>query len=160
MLAGGEDVNYIARRLLRFTYEDIGLADPAVAQEVMTAWQTYERLGSPEGEIALAQAVIRMATAPKSNAVYIAEKHAQSMVREHGSLAPPKNIINPANKFMKSEGFGAEYVYEHDLENGVSGQAFFPNKIPDTTTLYTPRQRGFEREIEKRLAYFQKVRGR
>ena len=160
MLVAGEDGNYIARRLLRFAYEDIGLAEPAIASEALTAWQTYERLGSPEGEIALVQIVIRMATAPKSNSAYIAEKQAKSIARQHGSIAPPKNIINAANSFMQKEGFGQGYVYEHDLQDGISNQAFFPEQIPENTVLYTPRSRGFEREVEKRLAYFQKVRER
>lgn len=160
MLVAGEDGNYIARRLLRFAYEDIGLAEPAIAAEALTAWQTYERLGSPEGEIALVQLVIRMASAPKSNSAYVAEKQAKSIAKRHGSIAPPKNIINAANRFMKEEGFGTGYVYEHDLEEGVSSQAFFPDQISDNTVFYTPKPRGFEREIEKRLAYFQKVRER
>ncbi len=160
MLVAGEDGNYIARRLLRFAYEDIGLAEPAIADEALTAWQTYERLGSPEGEIALVQLVIRMASAPKSNSAYVAEKQAKSIARQYGTIAPPKNIINAANSFMKGEGFGKGYVYEHNLEEGVSNQAFFPEQIPENTILYTARSRGFEREIEKRLAYFQKVRER
>lgn len=158
MLVGGEDGNYIARRLLRFAYEDIGLAEPNVANEVLCAWQTYERLGSPEGEIALVQAVIRMASAPKSNAVYVAEKNAKKLAKESGSAAPPKNLINAANSFMRKEGFGAGYVYEHDTETGVSGQDFFPKNLGDDICLYTPCERGFEREVKKRLAYFEKLR--
>ncbi len=160
MLVAGEDGNYIARRLLRFAYEDIGLAEPAVATEALSAWQTYERLGAPEGEIALVQLVIRMATAPKSNSAYVAEKQAKSIAKKYGSIAPPKNIINAANSFMKGQGFGEGYVYEHNLEDGISDQAFFPEQIPESTVLYTARSRGFEREVEKRLAYFQKVRER
>lgn len=157
MLAGGEDPRYIARRLLRFAYEDIGLADPEAAHQAVAAWETYERLGSPEGEIALAQCVIYLGTAPKSNAAYTAYKAAMQLARETGSVAPPKHILNAPTRMMKDMGYGAGYAYDHDAPDGFSGQNYFPDGMA-RTELYQPVERGFEREIRKRLEYWDKLR--
>ncbi|MEQ9554591.1 MAG: replication-associated recombination protein A [Rhodospirillales bacterium] len=157
MLEGGEDPLYVARRLVRFASEDIGLADPQALPQALAAWDTYERLGSPEGELALVQAVVYLATAPKSNALYKAEKAARRMARETGSLMPPKHILNAPTKLMKDLDYGKEYAYDHDSEDGFSGQNYFPDGMA-RTRLYAPRDRGFEREIVKRLAYWDKLR--
>ena len=157
MLEGGEDPLYVARRLVRFASEDIGLADPQALPQALAAWDTYERLGSPEGELALVQAVVYLATAPKSNALYKAEKAARRMARETGSLMPPKHILNAPTKLMKDLDYGKEYAYDHDAEDGFSGQNYFPDGMA-RTRLYAPRDRGFEREIVKRLAYWDKLR--
>lgn len=159
MLAGGEDPHYIARRLLRFAYEDIGLADPEAAHQALAGWQTYERLGSPEGELALAQVVIYLATAPKSNAAYTAFKASAKLARETGSLAPPKHILNAPTALMKDIGYGANYAYDHDAEDGFSGQNYFPDTMP-RAQLYDPVERGFERDIKKRLAYWSRLRSK
>jgi putative ATPase len=157
MLAGGEDPRYIARRVTRFASEDIGLADPQALVQAVAAWDGYERLGSPEGEIFLAQAVIYLATAPKSNAAYKALGAAMRAAKETGSLMPPANILNAPTKLMKSLGYGAGYQYDHDTDTGFSGDNYFPEGMgrPD---LYRPVERGFEREIAKRLAYWAKLR--
>jgi putative ATPase len=157
MLAGGEEPRYIARRLLRFAYEDIGLADPEAAVQALTAWETYERLGSPEGELAIAQAVIYLGSAPKSNAAYRAFGAASRSAKETGSLSPPKHILNAPTDLMKDLGYGAGYQYDHDAEDGFSGQNYFPDDIP-REAFYTPVDRGFEREIRKRLAYWDRLR--
>ena len=157
MLEGGEDPLYVARRLVRFASEDIGLADPQALPQALAAWDTYERLGSPEGELALVQAVVYLATAPKSNALYKAEKAARRMARETGSLMPPKHILNAPTKLMKDLDYGKEYAYDHDAEDGFSGQNYFPDGMA-RTRLYAPHDRGFEREIVKRLAYWDKLR--
>ncbi len=157
MLEGGEDPNYIARRLLRFAAEDVGLSDPQAAVQAMTGWQSYERLGSPEGELALAQVVIYLATAPKSNAAYVAYKAARRLAQEAGSLAPPKHILNAPTKLMKQQGYGQGYAYDHDAKDGFSGQSYFPDDLP-RRSLYQPRERGFERDIAKRLAYWARLR--
>jgi len=157
MLAGGEDPKYIARRLLRFATEDIGLADPGAMQHALAAWQTYERLGSPEGELALANSVIYLATSPKSNAAYTAYKQATASAKKTGSLSPPKHILNAPTGLMKQLGYGKGYQYDHDTEQGFSGQNYFPDNMP-RQRFYQPVQRGFEREIEKRLAYWEKLR--
>lgn len=157
MLAGGEDPRYIARRLLRFAYEDIGLADPQAAVQALTAWETYERLGSPEGELALAQAVIYLATSPKSNAAYKALGAATRTARETGSLMPPKHILNAPTKLMSDLGYGDGYAYDHDAEDAFSGQDYFPDDMR-REVLYTPVDRGFEREIQKRLKYWSELR--
>ncbi len=158
MIAGGEDPRYIARRLVRFAVEDIGLADPEALVQALAAWQAYERLGSPEGELALVQCVIHLGTAPKSNAGYKAAKAALALARETGSLTPPKHILNAPTRLMKDLGYGADYVYDHDTEDGFSGQDYFPEDI-GRRQLYRPGDRGFEREIAKRLAYWNKLRG-
>lgn len=158
MIAGGEDPRYIARRLVRFAVEDIGLADPDALVQALAAWQAYERLGSPEGELALVQCVIHLGTAPKSNAGYKAAKAALSLVRETGSLTPPKHILNAPTRLMKDLGYGADYIYDHDTEDAFSGQDYFPEDM-GRRQLYRPGNRGFEREIAKRLAYWNKWRG-
>jgi putative ATPase len=157
MLTGGEDPRYIARRVTRFASEDIGLADPQALVQALAAWDGYERLGSPEGEIFLAQAVIYLATAPKSNAAYKALGAAMRAAKETGSLMPPANILNAPTKLMKHLGYGAGYQYDHDTDTGFSGSNYFPEGMgrPD---LYRPVERGFEREIAKRLAYWAKLR--
>ena len=157
MLAGGEDPRYIARRLVRFASEDIGLADPQALLQAITAWQAYERLGSPEGELAVVQCVIYLSTAPKSNAAYRAEKAAAQAARETGSLDPPKHILNAPTGLMKDLGYGAGYEYDHDTEEGFSGQNYFPDGMP-RSRFYEPGKRGFEKEIAKRLAYWDKLR--
>jgi putative ATPase len=157
MLAGGEDPRYIARRITRFAAEDIGLADPQALVQTLAAWEAYERLGSPEGEICIAQAVIYLATAPKSNATYKALGAANRAAKETGSLMPPAHILNAPTKLMKNLGYGAGYEYDHDTDDAFSGQNYFPEGMgrPD---FYRPVERGFEREIGKRLAYWAKLR--
>jgi putative ATPase len=157
MLAGGEDPRYIARRVTRFASEDIGLADPQALPQALAAWEAYERLGSPEGEVCIAQAVLYLATAPKSNAAYKALSAANRAARETGSLMPPMHILNAPTKLMKNLGYGAGYEYDHEAEDAFSGQNYFPDGMgrPD---FYRPVERGFEREIVKRLAYWAKLR--
>ena len=157
MLAGGEDPRYIARRLTRFAAEDIGMADPAALGMTLAAWETYERLGSPEGELALAQAVVYLGTAPKSNAVYVAFGAARAAAKATGSLMPPAHILNAPTKLMQELGYGAGYAYDHEAEEAFSGQNYFPDGMA-RPVLYYPRDRGFEREIGKRLAYWAKLR--
>jgi putative ATPase len=157
MFAGGEDPRYIARRVARFASEDVGLADPQALRQALDAWEAYERLGSPEGEICIAQAVVYLATAPKSNAVYKALGAANRAAKETGSKMPPAHILNAPTKMMKNLGYGAGYEYDHETEHGFSGQNYFPEGMgrPD---FYRPVERGFEREIGKRLAYWAKLR--
>ncbi|MCH9018882.1 MAG: replication-associated recombination protein A [Proteobacteria bacterium] len=157
MLAAGEDPLYIARRLVRFASEDVGLADPQALGQALAAKDTYHFLGTPEGELALAQAVIYLATAPKSNAAYRALGAARRSAREHGSLMPPKHILNAPTRLMKELGYGAGYAYDHDTAEGFSGQDYFPDGMA-RETYYRPTGRGFEREVTKRLAYWQKLR--
>lgn len=157
MLNGGEDPRFIARRIVRMASEDIGLADPQALTMALAAWETYERLGSPEGELTLAQALIYMATAPKSNAAYMAYKDAQRTAKETGSLMPPAHILNAPTKMMKEIGYGAGYEYDHDTAEGFSGQNYFPDGMA-RREFYQPVERGFEREIRKRLDYWQKLR--
>ncbi len=157
MLEAGEDPHYVARRMLRFAYEDIGMADPQAAVQALNAWQTFERLGTPEGELALVQAAIYLATAPKSNAAYKAEKAARAAARETGSLMPPKHILNAPTRLMKTLGYGADYAYDHDAPEAFSGQNYFPDEMP-RRRLYRPVERGFEREVMKRLAYWERLR--
>ncbi|WP_134726453.1 replication-associated recombination protein A [Paracoccus luteus] len=153
MLEGGEDPRYLARRITRMAVEDIGLADPAAQRHCLDAWALYERLGSPEGELALAQAVIYLALAPKSNAGYAAYKAARAEARKTGSLMPPAHILNAPTALMKDQGYGAGYAYDHDAEDGFSGQNYFPDGMK-RPVLYTPVERGFERELKKRLDWF------
>ncbi|MCF3972353.1 replication-associated recombination protein A [Paracoccus salsus] len=153
MLEGGEDPRYLARRITRMAVEDIGLADPAAARHCLDAWAMYERLGSPEGELALGQAVIYLALAPKSNAGYAAYKAARAEARRTGSLMPPAHILNAPTRMMKDQGYGAGYAYDHDAEDGFSGQNYFPDGMK-RPVLYTPVERGFERELKKRLDWF------
>jgi putative ATPase len=157
MLTGGEDPRYIARRLVRFAAEDIGMADPQALPQSLAGWETYERLGSPEGELAIAQVVIYLATAPKSNAVYTALGAARRAAKETGSLMPPAHILNAPTKLMQELGYGAGYAYDHEAEEAFSGQNYFPDGMA-RAAFYQPRDRGFEREIGKRLAYWAKLR--
>ena len=157
MLEGGEDPIYILRRMTRAAVEDIGLAEPAALQHAIAAWEAYDRLGSPEGELALAQLVIFLATAPKSNAAYAAFGAARRAARETGSLMPPKHILNAPTRLMRDLGYGKGYAYDHDTEEGFSGQSYFPEEI-ERKRFYDPADRGFEREIRKRLDYWAKLR--
>ncbi|MDE1150918.1 MAG: replication-associated recombination protein A [Micavibrio sp.] len=157
MLDGGEDPRYIARRMVRMATEDIGLAEPQALPMTINAWETYERLGSPEGELALAQALIFLATAPKSNAAYAAYNAAKQAAKQTGSLMPPKHILNAPTKLMENIGYGAGYAYDHDTEEGFSGQTYFPDEMP-RQHFYQPVERGFERDVKKRLEYWQKLR--
>ena len=157
MLAGGEDSTYILRRLVRFASEDIGLADPQALPQSIAAWEAFDRLGSPEGELAVAQCVIYLATAPKSNASYKAEKSAKKSARETGSLMPPKHILNAPTKLMSELGYGEGYDYDHDAEDGFSGQNYFPEEM-QRSRFYNPEGKGFERGIVKRLEYWDKLR--
>ena len=159
MLEGGEDPRYLARRITRMAVEDIGLADPAAQRHCLDAWALYERLGSPEGELALAQAVIYLALAPKSNAGYAAYKAARAEAKKTGSLMPPAHILNAPTRLMKEQGYGAGYAYDHDAEDGFSGQNYFPEGMK-RPVLYTPVERGFERELKKRLDWFVSQRAR
>jgi len=159
MLAGGEDPIYILRRLTRAAVEDIGLADPQALVQALAAWDAYDRLGSPEGELAVAQLVIYLASAPKSNAAYAAFGEAQRMAKETGSLMPPMHILNAPTRLMQNLGYGKGYVYDHATEEGFSGQNYFPDSVP-RREFYRPGERGFEREIKKRLEYWDKLRRR
>jgi putative ATPase len=159
MLEGGEDPRFLARRITRMAVEDIGLADPQAQAVCLDGWQTYERLGSPEGELALAQAVVYLALAPKSNAAYVAYKAAREAARTTGSLHPPKHILNAPTRLMKEQGYGAGYAYDHDAEDGFSGQDYFPEGMK-RPVYYSPRDRGFEREMARRIAYFAKLRAK
>jgi len=157
MLAGGEQPLYIARRVVRMAIEDIGLADPEAVHQALAAKDAFDFLGSPEGELALAQAVIYMATAPKSNAVYTAFGAARRSAKEHGSLTPPAHILNAPTKLMKDIGYGAGYEYDHAAQDAFSGQNYFPDSMR-RESYYQPTERGFEKEIAKRLAYWAKLR--
>ncbi len=157
MLEGGEDPRYLARRITRMAVEDIGLADPQAQTVCLHAWEIYERLGSPEGELALAQALVYLALAPKSNAGYMAYKGARDIARRTGSEPPPKHILNAPTRLMKDQGFGAGYAYDHDAEDAFSGQNYFPDGIK-RPVLYQPVERGYERELKKRLDWFAKLR--
>jgi putative ATPase len=157
MLVGGEDPLYIARRLVRAAIEDIGLADPEAVHQALAAKEVFDFLGAPEGELALAQAVIYLATAPKSNAAYMAFNKAKRSARDTGSVAPPAHILNAPTKLMKELGYGAGYEYDHDAPNAFSGQDYFPDEV-GRQQFYRPVERGFEREISKRLSYWAKLR--
>ena len=159
MLEGGEDPRFLARRITRMAVEDIGLADPQAQEVCLQGWQTYERLGSPEGELALAQAVVYLALAPKSNAVYTAYKAARAAARDTGSHPPPLHIRNAPTKLMKEIGYGAGYAYDHDAEDGFSGQDYFPEGMK-RPVYNLPPERGFERELKKRIEYFVKLRAK
>ncbi len=158
MLDGGEDRLFIARRLVRMAVEDIGLADPQALVVANAAKDAFDFLGSPEGELALAEAVVYLATAPKSNANYVAYKAAMRTAREHGSLAPPKVILNAPTKLMEEDGYGEDYRYDHDQPDAFSGQNYFPDAFRARPAFYDPPERGFEREIKKRLEYWAKLR--
>ena len=159
MLAGGEQPLYIARRLVRASVEDVGLADPQAIVQALAAKDYYDFLGSPEGEIALVQCVIYLASAPKSNAVYVAQGAAKRAAEEHGSLMPPAHILNAPTKLMKNLGYGKGYEYDHEAEEGFSGQNYFPDGMA-RQHLYRPKEAGFEREIQKRLDYWAKLRAK
>lgn len=159
MLEGGEDPRFLARRITRMAVEDIGLADPQAQDICLQSWQTYERLGSPEGELALAQAVVYLALAPKSKGVYTAYKAARAAAKQTGSEPPPKHILNAPTKMMKDIGYGAGYAYDHDAEDGFSGQNYFPDTMK-RPVWYMPPERGFERELKKRIDYFAKLRAK
>lgn len=157
MLVAGEEPLFVARRLVRMAVEDIGLADPQALPQCLAARDAYQFLGSPEGELALAQACLYLATAPKSNAAYKAQKAAWKLARETGSLMPPANILNAPTKLMKDIGYGQNYTYDHDAEEGFSGDNYWPAEI-EPQHLYQPVERGFEREISKRLDYWERLR--
>jgi putative ATPase len=157
MLDAGEDPLYLARRIVRMAVEDIGLADPQALVVANAAKDAYDFLGSPEGELAIAQAVIYVATAPKSNAAYAAFGAAMRTAKEAGSLLPPKHILNAPTKLMQQEGYGAGYAYDHDASDAFSGQDYFPEAL-GRRQFYDPPERGFEREIKKRLEYWAKLR--
>ena len=157
MITSGQDPRYILRRLTRFAMEDVGLADPNAMQIALAAWQIYERMGSPEGDIALTELVIYLATAPKSISAYKAQMASYRTARETGSLMPPKNILNAPTKMMKNMGYGDGYVYDPETETGCSGQNCFPDEMK-RVSLYTPVERGFEREIKKRFDYWNSFR--
>jgi len=159
MLSGGEDPRYLARRITRMAVEDIGLSDPDAQAVCLRAWETYERLGSPEGELALAQAVIYLALAPKSNAAYMAFSAAKEAARKWGSEPPPRHIMNAPTRLMKEQGFGQGYAYDHDHEDGFSGQDYFPEAIK-RPVFYVPVDRGFERDLKKRVEYFVGLRSK
>ena len=157
MITSGQDPRYILRRLTRFAMEDVGLADPNAMQIALSAWQIYERMGSPEGDIALTELVIYLATAPKSISVYKAQSASYRVARETGSLMPPMNILNAPTKMMKNMGYGAGYVYDPETESGCSGQNCFPDNM-ERVSFYKPVERGFEREIKKRFEYWNSFR--
>ena len=157
MLIAGEEPLYIVRRLVRFASEDVGLADPQALPQALAAKDAYDFLGSPEGELAIVQAVIYLATAPKSNAAYRAEGASRRAARETGSLMPPKHILNAPTRLMSELGYGAGYEYDHATEEGFSGQGYFPDGIA-RESYYRPSERGFEREVAKRLAYWARLR--
>lgn len=157
MLVSGEDAKYLLRRLTRFAVEDVSLADPNAVTQAVACWQTYERLGSPEGDLAIMQLVAYLATAPKSAGVYKAMHKAFELAKQTGSLMPPKHILNAPTKLMKQLGYHEGYVYDQDLEDGFSGQNYFPDGMK-RVKLYYPVERGFEREIKKRIEYFDKLR--
>jgi len=157
MLEAGEDARYLVRRLIRFASEDIGLADPQALPLSLAAWEVYERMGSPEGELALAEAVIYLATAPKSNAAYMALASAMAAAKREGSLMPPKHILNAPTKMMQEFGYSEGYAYDHDTLEGFSGQNYFPDGMK-RESFYKPVERGFEREVRKRLEYWAELR--
>ncbi|HJT14172.1 MAG TPA: replication-associated recombination protein A [Dongiaceae bacterium] len=159
MLVGGEDPKYVARRLLRFAVEDVGLADPQALVQALSAWDAYDRLGSPEGELAIAQCVIYLGTAPKSNAAYEAMSGANEAARKTGSLMPPKHILNAPTRLMKDLGYGKGYNYDHSTAEGFSGQNYFPDGMA-RQRFYQPVERGFEREILKRIEYWDRLRAK
>ena len=159
MLEGGEDRLFLARRLVRMAIEDIGLADPQAVVQALAAKDVYDFLGSPEGELALAQATIYLAVAPKSNGAYVAFKRAMRTAKEGGSLSPPRHILNAPTRLMSDEGYGAGYEYDHDTAEGFSGQDYFPEEL-GRQQFYDPPERGFEREVHKRLAYWAELRRR
>lgn len=159
MLEGGEDPRFLARRITRMAVEDIGLADQTAMGICLQAWETYERLGSPEGELALAEALVYLALAPKSNAVYSAFSEARALARKTGSEPPPKHILNAPTRMMKDQGYGKGYAYDHDQEDAFSGQNYFPEGVK-RPVLYRPVERGFERDLKKRVEWFASLRAK
>ncbi|MCA3595917.1 MAG: replication-associated recombination protein A, partial [Methylobacterium sp.] len=157
MVEAGEDPRFLARRLVRMAVEDIGLADPQALIHARAAADAYEQLGSPEGELALANCVLYLATAPKSNAAYVAFKAASRLAKDAGSLMPPKTILNAPTRLMKNEGYGSGYAYDHDEPHAFSGQDYWPEKL-GRQNFYRPPERGFEREILKRLEFWERLR--
>ena len=157
MLDGGEDRLFIARRLVRMAIEDIGLADPQALVQALAAKDVYDFLGTPEGELALAQATVYLATAPKSNAAYMAYNASMRAAKEHGSLAPPKHILNAPTRLMAEEGYGRDYAYDHSAPDAFSGQNYFPDDM-QRQQFYAPPGRGFEAELKKRLEHWAKLR--
>ena len=157
MLVAGEEPLYVLRRIVRFASEDIGLADPQALVQCLAAKDSYEFLGSPEGELAIAQACLYCATAPKSNATYAAQKAAWKSAKETGSLMPPKNILNAPTSLMKDVGYGKNYAYDHGAEEAFSGDNYWPDEM-QVTQYYEPSPRGFEAKISERLAYWDKLR--
>jgi putative ATPase len=159
MLTAGEEPLYVLRRLTRFASEDIGLADPQALTQCLAAKDAYEFLGSPEGELAIVQACLYCATAPKSNAAYMAQKEAWRSAKETGSLAPPAHILNAPTKLMKDIGYGEGYAYDHEAEEGFSGADYWPEGM-ESQTYYQPVERGFERQVIERIAYWDKLRAK
>ncbi len=157
MLTAGEEPLYVLRRMTRFASEDIGLADPQALQQCLAARDAYQFLGSPEGELAIVQACLYLATAPKSNAAYVAQKEAWKSARETGSLSPPVHILNAPTKLMKDIGYGKDYAYDHEAEHGFSGADYWPEGMA-AQTYYRPVERGFERQVIERIAYWQRLR--
>ena len=157
MIEGGEDPLYLLRRLTRFAMEDVSLADPQALPMAVAAWDAYERLGSPEGDIAIAELIIYLGTAPKSNSAEVAWNKARAAAKQFSSLNPPAHILNAPTKFMKEIGYGKGYVYDHDTPEGFSGQDYFPETMP-RQRFYNPPERGFEREILRRLQYWDRLR--
>ncbi len=158
MVEAGQDMSYIFRRILRFASEDVGNADPQAVPLVLSCWQSYDRIGSPEGDIFLAQSLVYLALAPKSNATYVAQNVVKEFVRKYGSLMPPKNILNAPTTLMKNLDYGKGYNYDHDVEGGFSGDNYFPDEIKNRPVFYNPVERGFERELKKRKDYFDNIR--
>ena len=159
MIDAGEDPAYLLRRLTRFASEDVGLADPMALQLAIAAWESYDRLGSPEGELAIAQLIIYLGTAPKSNAAEVAWHAAKKAAKENASLTPPAHILNAPTKMMKELGYGKGYIYDHDTPEGFSGQNYFPEAM-GRKKFYKPVERGFEREIARRLTYWENLRNK
>jgi putative ATPase len=157
MLVAGEEPLYVLRRLVRFASEDVGLADPQALVQCLAAKDAYDFLGSPEGELAIVQACLYLATAPKSNRAYVAQKSAWRSARDTGSLMPPRNILNAPTRLMKDIGYGKNYAYDHDSEEGFSGDDYWPEEMT-AQSFYTPSPRGFEAKIAERLAYWEKLR--
>ena len=158
-LNAGEDPNFIFRRLLRISLEDVGLANPDSQKQVLDSWRSYERLGSPEGDIALVMSVIALSLSPKSNSVYLAEKESQKFAKKYSAEQPPRHILNSPTALMDSFGYGLGYKYDHDFQGGFSGQNYFPDGIK-RPIFYHPIERGYERELKKRVLYFSKLRNK
>ncbi len=159
MLVAGEEPLYLLRRLTRAAMEDIGLADPQALVQCLAAKDAYDFLGSPEGELAIVQACLYLATAPKSNAAYMAQKSAYRSAKDTGSLMPPTHILNAPTRLMKDIGYGKGYAYDHDADQGFSGQDYWPEEM-DAQTFYEPSERGFEARIAERIAYWNELRGK